>query len=134
MSNASKGVQRATLSSAAAGVGAELGAALESLCLADEVDELGSIAFSVGAETFLGQTQNRLMSHGAAVGGVAQEQAKSSYRRTKLEVVRRAGPQTVVVLDRRGPFGAGRIIDLTKDVFARIASISQGVVPVTISW
>lgn len=34
----------------------------------------------------------------------------------------------------RGPFGAGRIVDLSKDVFAKIASVSQGVVSVTISW
>ena len=44
------------------------------------------------------------------------------------------GATTTCRVADRGPFGAGRIIDLTKDVFARIASISQGVVPVTISW
>ncbi len=44
------------------------------------------------------------------------------------------GATTTCRVADRGPFGAGRIIDLTKDVFARIASISQGIVPVTISW
>lgn len=34
----------------------------------------------------------------------------------------------------RGPFGGGRVVDLSKDVFAKIASTSQGVVPVTLSW
>jgi len=44
------------------------------------------------------------------------------------------GATTTCRVADRGPFGAGRIIDLTKDVFARIASTSQGVIPVTISW
>ena len=34
----------------------------------------------------------------------------------------------------RGPFGAGRILDMSKDTFGRIAPLSQGVVPVRIDW
>ena len=34
----------------------------------------------------------------------------------------------------RGPFVDGLIIDLAKDVFTRLAPLSQGVVQVTISW
>ena len=34
----------------------------------------------------------------------------------------------------RGPFADGMIIDLAKDVFSKLAPLSQGVVQVTISW
>lgn len=34
----------------------------------------------------------------------------------------------------RGPFGEGRVVDLSRDGFAAIAPLSQGVVPVTLSW
>lgn len=34
----------------------------------------------------------------------------------------------------RGPFGDGRIIDLSDDAFRRIASLSQGVISVRIRW
>lgn len=34
----------------------------------------------------------------------------------------------------RGPFGPGRILDMSKDTFSRIAPLSQGVVPVRIDW
>jgi len=34
----------------------------------------------------------------------------------------------------RGPYAQGMIIDLAKDVFSRLAPLSQGVVQVTISW
>ena len=34
----------------------------------------------------------------------------------------------------RGPYADGMIIDLAKDVFEKLAPLSQGVVQVTISW
>ncbi|KKQ60243.1 MAG: Lipoprotein A family protein [Parcubacteria group bacterium GW2011_GWC1_38_22] len=40
------------------------------------------------------------------------------------------GKQVIVKINDRGPFGAGRIIDLDKVAFAQIASIGAGVVDV----
>lgn len=34
----------------------------------------------------------------------------------------------------RGPFGPGRVIDLSKDGFAKLAPLSQGIVSVSLSW
>ncbi|MCU1457175.1 MAG: hypothetical protein JWL73_1267 [Actinomycetia bacterium] len=44
------------------------------------------------------------------------------------------GRSTTCVVADRGPFAAGRIIDLSPDTFDKIANRSQGVVPVTLSW
>jgi len=43
------------------------------------------------------------------------------------------GESVQVVINDRGPFG-GRIIDLSDEAFARIASLSQGVCQVRLSW
>jgi len=43
------------------------------------------------------------------------------------------GKSVQVVINDRGPFG-GRIIDLSDEAFARIASLSQGVCRVRLSW
>ena len=43
------------------------------------------------------------------------------------------GASVQVVIDDRGPFG-GRIIDLSPEAFSRIASLSQGVCQVRLSW
>ena len=58
-----------------------------------------------------------------------------------LEFARRVGglhqiPREVVSrrVSDRGPFVDGLIIDLAKDVFSKLAPMSQGVVQVTISW
>lgn len=37
-------------------------------------------------------------------------------------------------VEDRGPYSGGRIIDLARDVFSRLAPISQGVINVRISW
>ena len=39
-----------------------------------------------------------------------------------------------VVIRDRGPFGSGRIIDLSDEAFRRIASLSTGVIQVRIRW
>ena len=44
------------------------------------------------------------------------------------------GKTTTCVVDDRGPYVGGRIIDLDTTVFRQIASTSSGVVPVRISW
>jgi hypothetical protein len=44
------------------------------------------------------------------------------------------GAVTSCTIRDRGPFGAGRILDMSKDTFGRIAPLSQGVVPVRIDW
>jgi len=44
------------------------------------------------------------------------------------------GASVVVRINDRGPYGAGRIIDLSPEAFSQIASLSTGVVHVRISW
>lgn len=44
------------------------------------------------------------------------------------------GRSVTVVINDRGPFVEGRIIDLSDDAFARIASLSSGTAQVRISW
>ncbi|HMS24378.1 MAG TPA: G5 domain-containing protein [Acidimicrobiia bacterium] len=44
------------------------------------------------------------------------------------------GASAVCRVADRGPFVPGRVIDLSKDVFSKIAPLSQGVVAVTLSW
>jgi uncharacterized protein YabE (DUF348 family) len=44
------------------------------------------------------------------------------------------GRSTTCVVADSGPYAAGRIIDLSPDTFDKIASRSQGVVPVTLTW
>lgn len=46
----------------------------------------------------------------------------------------KTGASTTCRVADRGPFGAGRIIDLSRDVFSKIASTSQGVVSVSLTW
>jgi rare lipoprotein A len=44
------------------------------------------------------------------------------------------GRSVNVVIRDRGPFVAGRIIDMSRNAFSRIASPSAGVIRVTIRW
>jgi len=44
------------------------------------------------------------------------------------------GLTVIVVIDDRGPFGAGRIIDLSPEAFAALAPLGRGVLDVRISW
>ena len=44
------------------------------------------------------------------------------------------GPSVTVVINDRGPFVEGRIIDLSDDAFARLAPFSSGVCTVRITW
>jgi rare lipoprotein A len=44
------------------------------------------------------------------------------------------GKSTTCVINDRGPYVAGRIIDMDTTIFSRIASTSQGVVQVRITW
>jgi rare lipoprotein A len=44
------------------------------------------------------------------------------------------GASTTCVVSDRGPYGAGRIIDLDSSDFAKIADIGQGVIQVHIAW
>jgi resuscitation-promoting factor RpfB len=44
------------------------------------------------------------------------------------------GKKVTVVINDRGPYGAGRIIDLSDDAFAQIAHLGAGVVDVRITW
>lgn len=54
---------------------------------------------------------------------------------TVVRVVNLANGKYVnVVIRDRGPFGEGRIIDLSDEAFARIASLSTGVINVKIYW
>ncbi len=44
------------------------------------------------------------------------------------------GATTTCVVTDRGPYGAGKIIDLDSTVFAQIASLDEGVIDVHITW
>jgi hypothetical protein len=44
------------------------------------------------------------------------------------------GKSVTVVINDRGPYGPGRIIDLCPQAFAQIAPLAQGVVDVRITW
>ena len=54
---------------------------------------------------------------------------------TQVRVTNLANGRTVtVVINDRGPFVGGRIIDLSRDAFARIAPLGAGTISVRISW
>ena len=54
---------------------------------------------------------------------------------TVVRVTNLENGRTVTVTIRdRGPYGDGRIIDLSKDAFAQLSSLSDGVIPVRIRW
>lgn len=53
---------------------------------------------------------------------------------TIVTVTSDTGASTTCVVADRGPYAAGRVIDLAKDVFSQIAPLGAGVVPVTLSW
>lgn len=54
---------------------------------------------------------------------------------TVVRVTNLENGRTVTVTIRdRGPYGEGRIIDLSKDAFAQLAPLSEGVIPVRIRW
>ncbi|MGH2727754.1 MAG: ubiquitin-like domain-containing protein [Actinomycetota bacterium] len=54
---------------------------------------------------------------------------------TVVRVTNFANGKTVTVTIRdRGPYGEGRIIDLSKDAFAALAPLSEGVISVRIRW
>jgi rare lipoprotein A len=54
---------------------------------------------------------------------------------TRVSVTNLDNGQTVTVtIDDRGPFVAGRIIDLSPDAFAQIAPLGQGLANVCIHW
>ena len=47
---------------------------------------------------------------------------------------RATGRSVTVVIDDRGPFGPGRIIDLSPEAFAQLAPIGRGVLDVELDW
>lgn len=60
---------------------------------------------------------------------------KSLPKGTALKVTNLAnGKTTTCVVSDRGPYVTGRIIDLSKTAFSEIASISDGVIRVSIEW
>jgi rare lipoprotein A len=44
------------------------------------------------------------------------------------------GRQVTVVINDRGPYAPGRIIDLSDDAFAALAPLSRGTINVRITW
>jgi uncharacterized protein YabE (DUF348 family) len=53
---------------------------------------------------------------------------------TRVTVVADNGASTMCIVNDRGPFGAGRIIDLAPDVFQQLGHLDAGVLSVTITW
>lgn len=60
---------------------------------------------------------------------------RSLPRGTALRVTNLAnGKRTTCVVNDRGPYVEGRIIDLSREAFAEIAAVSDGVIRVSIEW
>lgn len=60
---------------------------------------------------------------------------KSLPKGTRLTVTNLANQRsTTCVVNDRGPYVAGRILDLSKPAFSEIASLSDGVIKVRIEW
>lgn len=60
---------------------------------------------------------------------------KSLPKGTALRVTNLAnGKRTTCVVNDRGPYVQGRILDLSREAFAEIAAISDGVIRVSIEW
>lgn len=55
-------------------------------------------------------------------------------RGTTVTVTASNGKSITCTVDDYGPFGAGRIIDLSEEGFARLAPLGTGVIAVTVSW
>lgn len=55
-------------------------------------------------------------------------------RGTTVTVTAASGASITCTVDDFGPFGAGRIIDLSEQGFSRLASLGTGVVSVTVTW
>jgi hypothetical protein len=47
---------------------------------------------------------------------------------------RATGRSVTVVIDDRGPFGKGRVIDLSPEAFAQLAPLGRGLLDVALSW
>ena len=60
---------------------------------------------------------------------------RSLPKGTSLRVTNKAnGKTTTCVVNDRGPYVAGRILDLSKTGFTEIANVSDGVIQVVIEW
>lgn len=55
-------------------------------------------------------------------------------RGTTVTVTASSGVSITCTVDDYGPFGDGRIIDLSEQGFAKLASLGTGVIPVTVTW
>lgn len=53
---------------------------------------------------------------------------------TVVHITASNGRTATCVVDDRGPFGAGRILDLDTSIFAQLAPLGQGLVTVTATW
>ncbi len=65
-------------------------------------------------------------------GGCAHRTLPKGTRVTVTDA--RTGASASCIVNDRGPFGAGRIIDLSPDVFQQLGHLDAGVISVTISW
>ncbi len=87
-----------------------------------------------------------LAPHAATVGG--SQQGVASYLSIAagtcannaapmgavLTVTNAAGVSITCKVVSRGPFVAGRVVDLAESTFAHLGSLSQGLVGVTVTW
>jgi uncharacterized protein YabE (DUF348 family) len=65
-------------------------------------------------------------------GGCAHRTLPKGTRVTVTDT--NTGASASCIVNDRGPFGAGRIIDLSPDVFQQLGHLDAGVISVTISW
>jgi hypothetical protein len=59
---------------------------------------------------------------------------RSGPRGTTVTVTASNGASITCTVDDYGPFGDGRIIDLSEQGFAKLASLGTGVISVTVTW
>lgn len=85
---------------------------------------------AIGTKVEIGQTYTGLGTWYDAPGRAASLQFSFG---TKVKVTNlESGAEVVVTINDRGPYGEGRIIDLAKEAFSKIAPLSKGVVKVRV--
>ncbi len=88
---------------------------------------------SIAAVSGTGHTESGQATYYATAPGTCAH--KTIAMGTVVTVTNTAnGRSTTCVVADRGPYAAGRIIDLSPDTFDKIASRSQGVASVTLTW
>lgn len=88
-------------------------------------------ASSGRSESGLATWYDRVGLYGRTPGGCA---SRTVPKGTTVRITASNGRSTTCLVDDYGPFGAGRIIDLSVETFSQLASLGTGVISVTVTW